>query len=36
MSFEIVREIPQPKIILEALPVSMDLAVVKRDSLRFV
>ena len=30
MSFEIVREIPQPKIILEALPVSMDLAVVKR------
>jgi 3-deoxy-7-phosphoheptulonate synthase len=30
MGFEIVREIPQPKIILEALPVSMDLAVVKR------
>jgi 3-deoxy-7-phosphoheptulonate synthase len=30
MSFEIVREIPQPKIILEALPVSMDLAVIKR------
>jgi 3-deoxy-7-phosphoheptulonate synthase len=30
MGFEIVREIPQPKIILEALPVSMDLAVIKR------
>ena len=30
MSFEIVREIPQPKVILEAMPVSMDLAVIKR------
>src|SRR5512145_1409424 len=30
MSFEIVREIPHPKVILESMPVSMDLAVIKR------
>jgi len=30
MSFEYVREIPQPKDILAAMPLSLDLSVVKR------
>jgi len=30
MSFVYVQEIPQPKAILEAMPLSMDLAVIKK------